>query len=88
MQQNQLYVKLSKCCFAQSTVEYLGHILSAFGVAINPKKFQCTLGWPKPTAIKALRGFLGLIGYYRKYVFGYGKIATPLIGMLKHDYRK
>ncbi|KAK9213952.1 hypothetical protein WN944_005938 [Citrus x changshan-huyou] len=85
LQQNQLYVKLTKCSFAQSSVDYLGHIVSATGVAVNPKKVQCVLKWPKPTTIKTLRGFLGLTGYYRKFVAGYGKIAAPLTDMLKQD---
>ncbi|KAH9679855.1 hypothetical protein KPL71_026304 [Citrus sinensis] len=63
LQQNRLYVKLTKCSFAQSSVEYLGHIVSATGVAVNPEKVQCMLEWPKPTTIKTLRGFLGLTGY-------------------------
>ncbi|KAH9671466.1 hypothetical protein KPL70_017386 [Citrus sinensis] len=85
LQQNRLYVKLTKCSFAQSSVEYLGHIVSATGVAVNPEKVQCMLEWPKPTTIKTLRGFLGLTGYYRKFVAGYGKIAAPLTDMLKQD---
>ncbi|KAH9698410.1 hypothetical protein KPL71_024002 [Citrus sinensis] len=85
LQQNRLYVKLTKCSFAQSSVEYLGHIVSATGVAVIPEKVQCMLEWPKPTTIKTLRGFLGLMGYYHKFIAGYGKIAAPLTDMLKQD---
>ncbi|KAH9660393.1 hypothetical protein KPL70_024180 [Citrus sinensis] len=85
LQQNRLYVKLTKCSFAQSSVECLGHIVYATRVAVNPEKVQCMLEWPKPTTIKTLRGFLGLTGYYRKFVVRYGKIAAPLTDMLKQD---
>lgn len=82
LQQNRLYVKLTKCYFDQSSVEYLGHIVSTTGVAVNPEKVQCMLEWPKHTTIKALRGFIGLTGYYHKFVVGYGKINVPLTDML------
>lgn len=63
----------------------MGHIVSAIGVAVNSEKVQCMLEWPKHTTIKALRGFLDLTRYYRKFVVGYGKIVAPLIDMLKND---
>ena len=74
---HQLYAKRSKCVFGNLEVEYLGHIISSQVVSTNPKKTSTMIAWPSPTSIKALKGFLGLTGYYRKFIHNYGGIFAP-----------
>ncbi|KAM1902895.1 hypothetical protein ACFX13_040481 [Malus domestica] len=82
---NQLFLKHSKCSFGQNCVEYLGHVVSPDGVQADPSKLQAIKDWPPPKTVKGLRGFLGLTGYYRKFIPGYGKICQPLYNLTKRD---
>jgi len=85
LKEHQLYAKASKCKFGSLEVDYLGRVLSEEGVKADPAKIVAMKNWPNPRIPKALRGFLGLTGYYRKFVKGYGGVAAPLTTLLKKN---
>ncbi|KAL4323351.1 hypothetical protein GQ457_11G000120 [Hibiscus cannabinus] len=68
----------------KAVIDYLGYVISEDKIAMDQSKVSCILDWPAPSSIKELRGFLGLSGYYRRFIRGYGIIAKPLIDLLKN----
>jgi len=78
LKNNQLYAKFSKCEFWLDLVAFLGHVVSAEGIKVNPKKIEAVQNWPRPNSATEMRSFLGLAGYYRRFVEGYSSIASPL----------
>lgn len=83
MKDNHMYAKQSKCTFAVNKVKYLGHFISGEGVETNPSKVFDVESWLVPRNVKELRSFLGLTGYYRKFVKGYAVISRNLTDLLK-----
>ena len=83
LREHKLFANRKKCCFAGSKVEYLGHVLLGRGVEVDPEKIRAVKQWPIPTNVREVRGFLGLTGYYRRFVQHYGSMAAPLTQLLK-----
>ena len=82
---NHLFAKEAKCHFGVTSVDYLGHFISTYGVSVDPSKIQAVEEWPIPTTHREVCGFLGLAGYYRKFVQRFGKIFAPLHQLLTLD---
>jgi hypothetical protein len=80
-----LYAKFSKCEFWLEKISFLGHILTAKGVAVDPGKVETFSNWQQPTNVSEIRSFLGLAGYYRRFIEGFSKIARPMMGLLKKE---
>ena len=73
-----LKLKPSKCHFFKEEIEYLGHVVSGEGIPTNPKKVEAVTKWPTPQTVYDVRSFLGFVGYYRKFIKNFSKIAKPI----------
>ncbi|KAL5583473.1 hypothetical protein UlMin_015915 [Ulmus minor] len=87
LKKNKLYAKFKKCEFWLEKVGFLGHIVSRDGISVDPSKTEAVSGWSRPKTISEVRSFLGMAGYYRRFVEGFSRIATPLTALTRKNHR-
>ena len=82
-----MYAKLSKCEFWLTKVSFLGHIVSKEGIRVDPKKIEVVVEWEPPRSVTKVHSFLGLAGYYRRFVKGFSMIAAPMTRLLQKNVK-
>nr|AAX96295.1 retrotransposon protein, putative, Ty3-gypsy sub-class [Oryza sativa Japonica Group]ABA91783.1 retrotransposon protein, putative, Ty3-gypsy subclass [Oryza sativa Japonica Group] len=85
LKEHQLYAKFSKCDFWLTEVKFLGHVITAQGVAVDPSNVESVTKWTPPKTVSQIRSFLGLAGYYRRFIENFSRIARPMTRLLKKD---
>lgn len=83
--EHKFFLRRNKCEFAVTSLTFLGHIISAGGTRPDPTKITAVEAWPTPRNVKEVRGFLGLSGYYQRFIARYAQLAAPLIDLLKKN---
>jgi len=87
LRRNKLYAKLSKCEFWLNEVVFLGHVISEKGISVDPKKIEVVLKWERPTNVTEIHSFLGLAGYYRRFIKGFSTIASPMTRLTRKEVK-
>ena len=87
LREHQLYAKREKCDFWMSEVKFLGHVVSADGISVDPAKVDAVLQWERPKNVPEIRSFLGLAGYYRRFVKDFSSNASHLTRLTKKEVR-
>jgi hypothetical protein len=85
LRDHQLYAKFRKCAFWLREVPFLGHVISAEGIAVDPSKVQEVLDWKSPKSVTQIHSFLGLAEYYRRFIPNFSKIAKPMTQLIEKE---
>jgi hypothetical protein len=86
LREHQIYVKLNKCDFFKKQVHYLGHVISEEGVEVDHENIKAMMDWPTPKDVSDIRSFMGLVGYYRRFIKRFSKIGCPITSLKKGGF--
>ena len=78
LRDHQLYAKFSKCKFCLTKVRFLGHVVSASSVLVDPDKVEAVISWERPKSVFEIHSFLGLVGYYRRFIEDFSRLVAPM----------
>ena len=81
LREHKLYAKLRKCDFYQDRTRYLGHIISNEGISVDPEKIETIMNWPNQRNVIDVRYFMGLVGYYKRFIEGFSKVAHSITSL-------
>ena len=87
LRDHQLYAKFSKCEFWLTEVKFLGLIVSAIGLSVDPEKVEVVMIWERPKSVFEIRNFLGLVGYYRRFIEDFSWLAAPMTRLTRKDVK-
>ena len=85
LRDHQLYVKFSKCEFPLIEVRFLGHVVSALGVSVDSEKVKAVMSWKRSKSVFEIRSFLGLDGYYRRFIEDFSRLAAPMTRLTRKE---
>jgi len=83
LRENKLYAKFRKCEFFKDHIQYLGHVISKDGISVDPDKIKAIINWHVPKDVPEVRYFMGITGYYRKFIEGFSRITNPITSLQK-----
>jgi len=86
LREKQLYDKFSKCEFWLKEVNFLGHVISAQGISVDLAKVEAMLQWERPKTVTDIRSFVGLVGYYRRFIEDFSRVVAPLTQLTPKDH--
>ena len=87
LRDQQLYAKFSKCEFWLTEVRFLGHVVSASGVSVDPEKVEAVMSWERPKSVFKIRSFLGLAGYYRIFIEDFSQLVAPMTRFTRKEVK-
>jgi hypothetical protein len=83
LRKHKLYGKFDKCYFYQKEIQYLGHVISSEAIVIDPEKIKAIMEWLVSKDVADVQSFMGIIGYYYRFIKGFSKIAYPITSLQK-----
>ena len=87
LRDHKLYAKISRCEFRLIEVRFLGHVVSASGVSVDPEKVEAVMSWERPKSIFEIHSFLGLAGYYRRFIKDFSRLAAPMTRLTRKEVK-